>query len=68
MRDLEIQEMRLLMLHFFCVLTDLVTFDILSHGLQERERCLMIVPHVEEKEMVSPLLMWLQPFLDMLLL
>ena len=49
MRDLEIQEMRLLMLHFVCVLTDLVTFDILSHGLQERERCLMIVPHVGGK-------------------
>ena len=57
MRDLEVQEMQLLMLQLFSDLPDLVTFDILSHGLQERERCLMIMPHVEEKEMVSPLLM-----------
>lgn len=49
MRDLEIQEMRLLMLQLFSVLTDLVTFDILSHDLQERERCLMIMPHVGGK-------------------
>ena len=38
MGDLEIQEMRLLTLQLFSVLTALVTFDILSHGLQERER------------------------------
>ena len=42
MGDLEIQEMRLLTLQLFSVLTALVTFGILSHGLQERER---EVPH-----------------------